>query len=174
MSTTLVGSDNPFALLHNGLWELVESNPDITTRIPEGNRVKYLEDMRPKDAIADADLPELALISQSTTSPLTVTSSELEVTRIYAWALTTGDFRINQVMDTIAWELVRSMLSWETKLCRLKWRDNPFVHDLQMGASQEGTKILSQNRNIQGWAFIWPFTIMMRFLTKDVKHTGET
>jgi hypothetical protein len=154
----VVSETNPFQKVYDALWELADKNKILTSYIKLNNREKYDKWIGAKDNVLTADFPELSLIVDGGLWNLQSTSSHSTFERVYAWAVTTGDFVIADY-NCIIWELCRSMIGWDTVLCGLTWKDAQVVRNANQGQLEEGTLRIEQNRNIRGWASIWTLNV---------------
>lgn len=167
-------ADNPFALAYSALWDLAMRSRDLAARVKEGNRIRFdaPEKRAPlKPEIAAADTPELALVVRGMGSQLNNTSSTSEVTRNYAWMVSSGDYRYNQIISQVEWSLFCGMAGWRTTLTALKWRDKGFVKRVQMPSGSTGLSDPALNRNILGWTAVWSVDVLMSFDQKDLEDT---
>ena len=160
---------NPFTMLYDKIWEMIEVNPNIDKLVSSKNKIKYDDWTGVKDNIADADFPELALLSESAITNLMQTSNTTNMIKQYSWVITTGDFRINEVYNQLTWELFRAMMGWDHYLTALVWEDQHFVKRVNMVALNEGTFRMAQNRGIRGWSSIWSFEIECHFVTRTLR-----
>jgi hypothetical protein len=162
--------DNPFVMVWNGLWEMVERNPRLCDLIKPGNRTKFEERSDHKDAVSDADLPELALLMSGGLNDIMDSSSTSRVSRKYTWAIATGEFQINPYYNSITWELYRSMIDWDIVLAKLQWPEGwHFVVRVNIINISEGTMMERQNRGIIGWAGMWQIDVQMHFNTESLR-----
>src|SRR5688572_7926526 len=111
---------DPFSMVYNALWIMIDRNQKILEMIPKGNRIRFDEQNSQKPHKSSADTPELTLISSGGIWNEKNNSSQTSVTRNYIWAITTGDFRINPLYNRLSWELFRSLTDWECILCPLE------------------------------------------------------
>lgn len=167
-------ADNPFQLVYKALWSLVERNTTLTDLVSIGNREKYDDWVGGKRSISEADLPELALLSEGGLSNLQSSSSHSEITRSYMWALTTGDLNIDNY-NNISFELFRAMVDWDRFICGIEWEysSGEFVQVVQrceLLNLEEGTFIRNeQNRGIRGWAAMWGVDVLFMIPTETLR-----
>lgn len=162
---------DPFSLVYNGLWALVERNQDLKKYIPAGNRINFAEELAYKEEVVQADLPELALLLAGG-SPGTKDSSDgRSITKRFVWALTTGQYQVNPAYHRIAFELWRSMVDYACVLCALSWCNCNFVTDCRMIDIEEGTlsDFLERNITIHGWSGLWGVEVDMQFPLESLK-----
>jgi len=114
-------TENPFTMVYDALWDMMERNTTLTGLIRKANRIKYAQANATKPAISDGDLPEIALLSSGGDSNVMNTSSTSSMVRRYTWAIATGEYQINPFYNTVSWELYRAMIDWDQVLCALVW-----------------------------------------------------
>lgn len=160
---------DPFSQVHNALWTMAERSITLENLIPIRNRIKYEEESDKKPQISDADLPELALLAGGATIGVYDNSTQTSVRKNYIWAITTGDLRVNEVYNPIAWELFRAMRDWDQVLCPLTWENCNFVQKFRLLSADEGMQMMLQNRGIQGWSALWVCEVDCAFKTSLVR-----
>lgn len=160
--------NNPFQLVYDGLWTMVERNPRLSAKIPLGNRIKFEENADKLQNPVDADVPELALISAGFTKNNQSTDCTSMFTKKYMWALTTGTLIISEYNE-ISWELLRSMEHWKDILCTLTWCDCPFVNYFRILEVQEGNEMLTKESGIDGWSAFCTVEVDLQFSVSKLK-----
>lgn len=168
-----MSSTDPFSIVHDALWFMIERNPDIQSLVKDKNQIKFDKQSSKKDQINDADLPELVLLAGGANPGKYDNSSNTSITKGYIWAITTGDFRITEVYNKVAWELFRSMVDWSIVLCALTWNGDRFVNNFRLISADEGDMMESQNRGIRGWSAVWTCEVDMSFCTNNLRITGS-
>lgn len=166
-------NDNPFTMVYDALWDLVQRNPNLIDYL----RTKEKFDTRDGTLrnITTSDLPEIVLVQDERVGSLRISSSQMEVTPTYKFVLTTGDQRINRILNQITWELLRSLVDWESVLCALQWPESDpknFIINMRLGEVRDFTPgmIASEEReSIRGWATIWSVTVQMRFAIESLR-----
>lgn len=153
--TDIITNPDPFTMVYDGLWDLVDRNPYLRQLLPARNKIKFDEDNARKDSLNDADLPELQLLSDGGLANLRNNSSQSSITRNYIWQIATGDNRINPIFNKICFELYRSMFDWECTLCNLLWCDCRFVTGCRLVQIVDGNFLQDIERNIPGWSSLW-------------------
>ena len=160
---------DPFSQVHNALWEMAMANTDLRDLILSRNQIRYDQEDSQKDQISSADTPELALLSVGGDAGRYDNSTETTVVRNYAWVITSGDFRINEVYNKIAFELFRALVKWPEALCPLTWKGRQFVNKFRLLSVQEGLMMKNLDRGIRGWSGLWDCEVNFSFCTKDLK-----
>lgn len=171
--------DDPFLMVYEALWSMVEDSAPLEALVRPGNRIRFdkSDDRDPfKVQISTADLPELMLTSEGTSGlNLQGTSTTSTITRKYSWILATGDYRYVSLLYPVEWALLCAMTEWVEVLTALEWRGNSFVTRCNFVEVSEGYSDPKENRGIKGWSTIWRCEVRMDFATADMKafNSGE-
>lgn len=164
---------NPFTLVYDGLWTLLEHYPAFVSDVKVANRLKYnsATNRDPlKQTVEVADLPEVALICSGThDAKMRANSSSSKCIRQYQWIINTGDFRLNEILHQIEWDIYVGMQDWDKILTALQWANKSFVKRVDFTDVSEGQSDPSRNRSIRGWTAIWGCEVEMWFTTSDLK-----
>lgn len=159
---------DPFSLVYNGLWDLVERNPKLKDYVKSGNRIKYKKENEEKPSISDADTPELALMIGGGV-PTSGNSTESGIVKVYVWGITTGTMELVDY-NKISFELFRSLIDWCCVLSKLSWCNCPgFVKRMNIVSLEEGSDMIDLNRTIHGWSALWNCEVEMAFPTSILK-----
>lgn len=167
---------NPFTLIFDGLWALLESNPQFVLDVPSGNRIKYNipQNRDPfKQQVAVADLPEVVLVCTSAQGFLHNSSSTCRCVRGYSILISTGDFRVNELLHQVEWDVFTAMFNWRTALSSLKWNNKSFIKRLDLTQITQGLSDKERNRGIQGWSAVWGCEVEMVFNNTDLQALIE-
>lgn len=155
-----MSGNDPFNLVYDKLWTLVERNQELQNYIKIGNRIKFDENVVNKSEISDADLPELALLVSGLTD-FGSTSSSYIVKKNYTFSLAVGDYRI-AIFNRISFELFRALADYQCELCSLSWCNCNFVDNAKLLNAEESI-LEDTQRAISGWIGIWTFEVTMVF-----------
>ena len=160
----------PFAQVYSGLWELMLKHPGVETMVKDRNRIRFdlIDRDVQKEAVAEADLPELMLLTESISGNLQNTSSSSMITRQYAWIMSTGDLRYTERLSQLEWAVWCAMAGWKNVLAALTWREKNFVKRMNIVASSTGISDPARNRGINGWSAVWRCEVEMHFATSDM------
>lgn len=162
---------DPFSLVYTKLWTLAESSSDLNSLVLLRNRVRYdLTDRDPeKRTLAEADTPELTLVSTGVSGNMWNTSSSSMCIRRYNWLLVTGDMRITHKLLPVEWALFRAMHGWKTILTALQWEGKPYVKRVALADIQDGIlRPETRQEGPRGWACIWGIEVEMHFSIGDL------
>lgn len=162
---------DPFTIVHRALWDLVEADEGFTELVAVGNRIKFtgLDRSPKKDKIAEADLPEVMLVSESWGGNLHATSSHSLLTRQYTFIISTGDYRICEKLYPVEFAILRALANWKTTLSALTWRGQTFVKTANLVSGTTGDSDPSRNRGISGWSTLWRCQVDMYLPTSQLK-----
>ena len=91
---------DPFSLVYDRLWTLLEVHKGFTDLVRLKNRIKFSgTDRSPlKDEVLTADLPELRLICSRMTPHIQRTSSSGSVEMTFEVQVSTGDQRVTELL----------------------------------------------------------------------------
>ncbi len=167
--TTPTQDFDPFSLVYTALWRMVERNQTLLRYIPVGNRVKFDENSDAKAIIESGDTPELKLLTGGGTFQGEDNKDRTTINRNYIWAVTTGDFRLNENFNRICFELYRSMIDWECTLCQLEWCGCKFVDNFRLTDAEDGTLLQDLNRGIPGWSTLWNCEVKFTFVKSHLR-----
>lgn len=165
--------DNPFTLVYDALWQMVELNTRLTPYLK--SKEKFDDRDGAQRNINTADTPELMLIQQVRTGQLKISSTETEIIPTYSFLLMAGDQRLNRVLNQINWELFRSLTDWNSVLCALQWPpEAPKKFIIQATLvdatdSPPGFTEVEERDTIRSWTSIWTIAVQMRFATSNLR-----
>jgi len=158
---------NPFILLYDALWELLESYAGFTDLVRLGNRIKFSGDNRApvKQEMQSADLPEVRLVCTGGTPHVQRTSGSSSCTKTFSVQIATGDQRYNESLFPVEWAIYKAMARWQSILGALIWEGESFVKQCQPVSSRIGLAEFDVARGIKGWTSVWEIEIDMWFST---------
>lgn len=168
---TDIVTGNPFVKVFNALWTLLESDPEFTSRIKPGNRVKYNQPLNRdpiKQNITTDDTPEFAISFTTGTANIPNTSSSSMIITTYQLIINTGDFRINEIANVISWIVACNIARWIDELTALTWKDETFVKRVSPTSIASGESDAIRNRGINGWIVLWTIDVEMHFKTSHL------
>ncbi len=174
MSDTHLTFVNPYTMVHDALWTLALRHPDFAELVKPGNRVDYGGDTDRdpiKQVVADADLPEVALISEGITSAnVHNTNTTTEVVRRYSFTVVTGDNRLRYRLYRVEWFLTCALSGWQEVFGALQWHGVPFVKYANVIGVNEGMSDSQRNRGIKGWSALWSCEVKLLFNTAHLRE----
>ena len=161
---------DPFTLVYNRLWELVEATPEFTDMVKVKNRIKLtgLASDPMKNEVNDGDLPEVILSFQGLIGNLHSTSHTTSFDVRYNWVVSTGSRLVDTRLFPLQWALCIAMAKWGT-LTALTWSGSTFVKDMSSVAFDAGESNVERNRGITGWSTLWTVELKLIFRTSDLR-----
>jgi len=150
-------SVDPFSLVYNMLWDVLESHAGFRNAVKIGNRVKLSARNRDpiKTEVSPADLPEVRIIANGITLGLNNTSSSSRMAVIYEVGIATGDQRLTASVFPMLWEIIRALSQEELtkRLATLEWDGTAgFVKRVTVGPAAIGVTDRDLNRGIAEWS----------------------
>lgn len=158
---------DPFNLVYDKLWSLVERNEELKALIKVGNRIKFDTNVATKGELSDADLPELALLVGGFFDYQT-TSTSRSIKRNYSFSIATGEYKIAS-FNKITFELFRCLVDYECELCALTWCNCNFVDASTKLVGAEESILEDADKQISGWISVWTFEVVMVFQLSMLK-----
>lgn len=165
---------NPFTQVYDALAGMLRDQSIMTDVVRSNNLIifdaEYNRDqLAAKRQIATADLPELILTTSGIANAnLMSTSCTTAITRNYQFLLSTGDYRVNEILFQVEWALLVCLMGWQTELTSLQWNDHSFVKNTRLLDGAEGDSDPERNRNIRGWSALWTCQVDMVFETDEL------
>jgi hypothetical protein len=168
---------NPFDLVFNALWKMVDDSLPLQSLVLAGNKIRYnkAEDRNPlKPNVAASDLPEILLLTEGITAPnIHATSCSTRLTKEYAFVISTGDIRVT-LLHPVEWAFLCALQDWSKNLAVLKWNNESFVLKCDLLSTAEGLSNKDANRGIHGWASIWRCAVQMNFSQAMLREYNNT
>ena len=157
---------DPFTLVYDALWELLDSSARLRELVKAGNRINLnrYDDRHPiKEEVSSADLPELIIIPVSGGETKQTSGARIIVQR-YRIILSTGDQRVNPGIFPIKFAVICAMENWVKYLkTGVTWRNtNPVVNARLLDAS-DGVSDTDMARGIKGWSSLMNLEVNFSF-----------
>ena len=167
----------PFTMVYDALWAMLEANEDFTDLVPVGNRIKYGNDNRSpeKDEILNSDLPEVRIVPVGVTPQPRRTSTSSAVLKRFAIQITSDTRGIHDTFHPIEWQIFKSLVDWITVLSALRWNEKRFAVKCTFMTAPEGLHVSSatDKRGITSWATVWQCEVEMFFPIADLLPAEE-
>lgn len=164
-------SPDPFSMIYEALWQILEDSPDFSVRVKPGNRVKFigkLDRLPEKDEILTADLPEVRVIPAGGTPHLQRTSNSSSCLKRFVIQVATGDRRVDASLFPVEWAVYKALTDWTNILTALEWQGNTFVNLARPMEITEDIGLINLERGISGWVTVFACEIHMWFKTSDL------
>lgn len=167
---------DPLTLLHDSLWEMLESETMFTEIIKPRNRIKFnsmVDRDTGKREIAANDVPEVRIIPTNWNPHLQRTSNTSTGWFEFQIQIATGDWRANKYTFPVMWSVWQAVSSWRDRIGSLTWKGQPFVLHLRPQESPIGTANIDLDRGILGWSTIWSCRVELKFTTTQLQTGGN-
>ena len=158
---------DPFTILLEKLWEVLEANPVLAELSRTKNRIKYLENMLPKEQIAHGDLPEIVLMPDSDSQDEMGDSATGYLSHSMRFFISTGN-QNPRLLNALRWELYRVIQTFMAVCGNCHFRGQPFIVRVKMMGGDVGISNPDNNRRIAGWSASWGLTIDMQFSNSEI------
>jgi hypothetical protein len=165
------------------LWQLVDDAPLFDKLVKTGNRIRFNLDTNRdvmKDKVADADLPELMLLT-SGISAVNMHSSSCTtmITRRFSWVINTGDMRVQYRLYPVEFAIMCAMANWKSLLGGLNWNGELFVKKCDLVSAENAqVETVRGGRSLLGWSALWTGEVTMVFGTRTLvdylQNTGSS
>ena len=169
MSTT-----NPFTIVYESIWEILESNSAFTDLVPARNRIDFTGTSRDpeKRQATTSDYPEVR-IDEWNAAPWAFRDSTCSTfTKGYEISVKTGEKRL-QDMHNVEWEIWRSFNSWIPTLDSKTWETSGtrFTINCRPLGTEQSLQDRELDRGTRGWSVVWRCEIFMTFVTELLDHS---
>lgn len=121
-----------------------------------------------KASVGDPDLPEMTLISTTSSANIRNTSSTSMIVRQYDFIAATGDLAITRSLLPLEFAMFTAMTDWPRVLAALTWNDLHYCKRMNVTGVASGISDAEKNRGIRGWSAIWGIEVEMHFRTLDL------
>lgn len=166
-----MATTNPFLLVHQALWTLLNANTAFVTLVPTGRQINYSPeadatsaDLHPeKEGMAPKDFPQVRIISTGGKS-LGESSNATFVREDFAVQIDTGTQLFEHGME-VKWEVVRALSNWATTMEALTWNSKSFVDDCSLLDTRSK---MDKTKGFMGWRTLWAGSLLLHFTTSDL------
>ena len=165
-----MASTNPFVMIHEALWSLLEANSDFTSLVKPGNRIKFTNDnvRDPEKVGLTGSYPKVRIETQGGASRFYRTSNGTSIVKRYVIQVASGDKRLSKCLD-VEWAIFRALADWITTMEALTWGGNSFVKRCDPLGIEETLDNQALNQGARGWSAVWAGEIEMWFSTEALK-----
>ncbi len=166
-----MATTNPFLLVHQTLWTLLNANAAFVSLVPEGRQIDYSpeaddtsEGQNPdKEAMTTKDFPQVRIVTIGGTGP-TESSNTTFLRRDFAVQIDSGTRLFEHGME-VEWEVLRALSNWTTSMTALLWNSKSFVDDCSLLQSRDKMESV---KGFVGWTTLWAGSIAMHFTTSNL------
>ncbi len=169
-------SANPIRQVYTELWDLLEASSQFISVVGgTGNRIRQdgTTYMYEKDALSDADCPQVQVVLAGHKTHLQATTNDSFLTTIWEIQVATGDMRFVSVLD-VFWAIYCAVENWAPTVGALTWQEKTFAHlcrPLKVQETVDGRQISPGNR---GWVAMWRGEVEMHFTTTDLNTAASS
>lgn len=157
---------DPFTLVHDKLWELLESGSRFRQLVKSGNRIKLsrFNDRKPmKEQVQTADLPEVTIIPVSGNQILQTSGARI-IAQVYRIVISSGEQRINPGIFPIKFAILCAMQDWVKYLMTgITWRTTNPVVNAKLTGDTDGASDSDLARGIEGWSTLMNLEVWFSF-----------
>lgn len=167
----VVPNPDPFTIVYDALWRMLERNKYILDNVKLDNRTKFDEAQDQLPGNTEADLPHISLLCSGGSYGGKDNRDMSTITRNYEWLIQTGDFRLSPLYNPLMFQIYRSLVDWECILCNLMWCDCTFVNGFRMTEHAEGRLFQDEDDDepTPGWTSLWTCQVDFSFPKKLLK-----
>jgi len=119
-SAVEAGEGDPMTEVLDALWELLESQPEITALVSTGNRIKLTDRTKKsdpeKDKYSTSDLPEITIEPGGGNMNVAATNTGARIVQRYEVGLVTGELRLHKVFFPLKWAVFKALVSIDNNL----------------------------------------------------------
>ena len=160
-------NETPFEILHDKLLSEI-GNDAVLSGIRKRNVLRFDSAADPaKGQTIDADFPELMLYLTNVTGNLHASSSHSEFLLNWRFQITTNTYKSADVF-LLLWATIRTLTRLQYNPSLIKWKNRPFLKDVQFSRADQGLSQPQNTQNITGWATIIDAQIKITVLTSDL------
>jgi hypothetical protein len=150
--------ENPLTLVHDALWNLIDSNPMFDDLIPDKSRFRFnTEDNRKpfKTQNVTADYPQLWVMPTGATFNYHWTSCDTLSVLKYSFVMPTGDWRTQIYLDQLHWAMMCSIAECVPKMQSVLWHNVPLIRKCDVAGIDVGGANPKFFNDIAGFSSIW-------------------
>lgn len=162
---------NPFTLIHDKIWEVLEADAQFAALVKVGNRVKYNSstDADPiKQSVVTDDMPEVAVTFNGNIANIHETSSSSKFIITFQLIINTGDFRANEKLLAILWVIYKNIITWRTQFATLEFSGERFLKRVDCKTVAAGQSDPNRNRSIKGWTAVCDLEFEVHLTTSNI------
>lgn len=157
---------NPFTIVHDALWAMLESSSEFTDLVPVGNRIKFSGDNSDplKSQAITTDYPEVRIVPAGGMAHIYRTSNSSSFNQSFAVQILSGDQRVDFLHFPLQWIVYRVFAKELLTLLALTFNSESFVKNIKP-ASVQSAYPSAEGQQIKGWVGIWACEVEMWFST---------
>lgn len=155
---------DPYSMVVDGLWELLEQDSEFGTLVKPGNRVKFTGKNREplKEEVGTSDLPEVRIVPTGSTPRQHGSSCSYVDTVTFEVQVASGDQRLDAYHLPLKFIVMRLMYRVQEFLKeRVIWNNEQVVQVARPVSVREGYSEADLNRGIVGWSAVWGVEVQL-------------
>jgi len=180
---TLSLANSPFRLTYNGLWDLLEADPDFNTHFK--TKIHYNPEVTAGASAGYASAPERFEISEADCPSVRIdlvkmmphafrTSNGSSIKLLWAIKVATARRIWSEVLDS-DWIIWRAMHDWQTIFKpSVVWNGQQIVKSCYTVEVTQTLRDRDENRGIVGWSTAWMGVTELWFDSSELKTLGGT
>ena len=157
-----MATDDPFSIVLDRLWEIVEDHDDLPGLVSTGNRIKRAGASRAgRHPTQDADLPRLDIRPSGGAVNLHATSSAVSVEQTYTVLVQTGTDDETDELLPIQWHLLRLFHQADAMFHEQDYVKRLTIELLEAGMADEALATGAPAR--RGWQAVMDIVVLFTF-----------
>lgn len=167
---------DPFTVLFDKLWEVVDSDSDLQQLVNEGGKIKFVRDVDiygfdPRNR--QVNQPELSLLPDLFEANIGATNNSSEIIRSFNWSIRTPSKMLNKELFPIEWSLYKAMCVYAPEIRTVTYANEKFVHKINVISGSNFTPeidMIQANPTLIGWRTIWTMQFEMSFSKNQLQE----
>jgi hypothetical protein len=156
-------SVDPFSLVLNLLWDLLEAKTSFTDDVQEANRIKVWDKRNPfKDSLAEASVPEVIIVPRAQSAWQNRNSGGCGFTKSFLILVSSGNQGIETIFP-VEWGITKAMYDFETTGLALTYGGEEFVKDINITDGSDSLTDDELMKTLKGWSAIYTVSVLMHF-----------
>lgn len=161
---------NPTGDICNAIWTTLEDSAAFVAAVSVGNRIKYEDNPKERDALSYADTPLVTVVPSRTKWWPFSDSSNTGLDIEWSIQVVTGEREWGDLLD-LHWIIGRAMLSWSTDLSVLVYPaagvsgSATYVKSCRALLVKHDLEDRKLNQGTRGWSEVWKGQVKCFFNT---------
>lgn len=163
---------DPFTRILKQLWAVVLGEPDVTSLVRAGNRIRRVllaselseTTKTPKDEITSADLPEIDIVPAGGLVQLPGSSGGAFVQQSFEVQIAVETARLDVGFFPLYWAVLRAFIKAD---CRLGL---DFVEGITLTQYTTDANTMAILRGLEGWSALLGIDVKMRFTKSNIDN----
>lgn len=162
---------DPFSLVIDLIWDLLEAKDTFTDAVKEQNRIKFCDTDNPvKDSLTESSVPEVMIFPASQSPWRNRNAGGCGLNKTFSILISSGAFEVEYI-NTVQWAITRAMYDFETLAAALEYESEKFVKDVTVLDTTFTLADDEANRSLKGWSAVWSVSLFLYF-SNDVLRGG--